>query len=161
MRDTTRLNVSVFSARFIKMVSAPNISGTSVRMVVPPCPMSQSENLPCRGLAVIPENPSLPPHLSPTLSNEMGRGWRWSFFISSTSSLRRESPTSISSSTSWAIRKRTRDSSQVCITFLKDACWLFSQPRLNTSTPPALGCLANAASPFWVLSRSSPNWEHP
>ena len=59
---------SVFLQRFMRMVSAPNISGTSVRMDVPPWATSQSENSPTRGLAVMPLNPSLPPHFRPTRS---------------------------------------------------------------------------------------------
>ena len=55
------------AARFIRMVSAPNISGTSVSTVVPPCAISQSEKSPTSGLAVIPEKPSEPPHFKPTL----------------------------------------------------------------------------------------------
>ena len=57
---TTFPKVSSESARFMSWVSAPNISGTSVRIVVPPFPIRISENLPTSGFAVIPENPSLP-----------------------------------------------------------------------------------------------------
>jgi len=55
------------AARSIRIVSAPNISGTSVSTVVPPCAISQSENSPTSGLAVMPEKPSEPPHFKPTL----------------------------------------------------------------------------------------------
>ena len=57
---TVLLKISRFSQRFIKMVSAPNISGTSVNTAVPPCEIRKSENTPNKGLAVMPEKPSEP-----------------------------------------------------------------------------------------------------
>ena len=58
------------------MVSAPNISGTSVRMVVPPQDISLSEKRPTRGFAVMPDSPSLPPHFMPMTSLSALTGWR-------------------------------------------------------------------------------------
>ena len=60
------------------MVSAPNISGTSVRTVVPPCETRKSEKTPRSGLAVMPEKPSEPPHLRPTRSFDSGTSVRLS-----------------------------------------------------------------------------------
>ena len=54
---------------FIRIVSAPNISGTSVRIVVPPLDTSISEKRPTVGLAVMPDNPSEPPHFIPIISS--------------------------------------------------------------------------------------------
>ena len=62
-------NSSGVAQRFMRSVSAPNISGTSVRMVVPPLLTSKSENAPTTGLAVIPDNPSDPPHFMPMTSS--------------------------------------------------------------------------------------------
>ena len=56
--------------RFIRMVSAPNISGTSVMMVVPPLEARMSEKAPTVGFAVMPDMPSDAPHFSPTTSSE-------------------------------------------------------------------------------------------
>ena len=68
IRSTVLWNNSWLAQRFIKMVSAPNISGTSVRIVVPPREISKSEKRPTSGLAVMPDRPSLPPHFMPTTS---------------------------------------------------------------------------------------------
>ena len=57
-------------------VSAPNISGTSVRIVVPPFEIRRSEKAPTVGLAVIPDNPSLPPHFMPMINSLAGIGSR-------------------------------------------------------------------------------------
>ena len=79
MRLTVLSKVSRSWQRFIRMVSAPNISGTSVRTVVPPWETIQSEKTPSNGLAVMPESPSEPPHLSPTRSSLTGTSSRTSF----------------------------------------------------------------------------------
>ena len=72
IKETVLLNVSSSLQRFINNVSAPNISGTSVKILVPPWRMSLSEIAPTSGFAVIPENPSEPPHLRPITSSEAG-----------------------------------------------------------------------------------------
>ena len=72
MSLTVWSNSSGVRQRFIKMVSAPNISGTSVRTLVPPWATKKSENIPNNGLAVMPEKPSEPPHFNPTLSSLKG-----------------------------------------------------------------------------------------
>ena len=72
MRLTVLPNISSLAQRAIRIVSAPNISGTSVRTVVPSWETIQSEKRPSRGFAVMPEKPSEPPHLRPTLSSETG-----------------------------------------------------------------------------------------
>jgi hypothetical protein len=49
-------------------VSAPNISGTSVKIAVPPAAVSLSATQPNSGLAVMPLKPSEPPHFKPSTS---------------------------------------------------------------------------------------------
>ena len=99
---TVRLNNSGVLQRFIRMVSAPNISGTSVNIEVPPCATSQSLNSPTRGLAVMPENPSLPPHFNPTRSLPMGTSVRRSWLAKAYNWRSSRMPSSISSpSTFW------------------------------------------------------------
>ena len=63
--------------RWNRMLSAPNISGTSVRTVEPPRAMSRSEKRPTVGLAVMPDRPSEPPHFMPTTSSEAGISSLW------------------------------------------------------------------------------------
>ena len=79
INSTVRSNIFLFTQRFIRMVSAPNISGTSVNTEIPPCAMRKSEKTPNKGLAVIPESPSEPPHFKPTFSSESGISTRTSF----------------------------------------------------------------------------------
>ena len=70
MRSTALQKVASSLQRSIRMVSAPNISGTSVSSVVPPWRASRSDVQPSSGLAVMPDRPSLPPHLRPMTSSE-------------------------------------------------------------------------------------------
>ena len=76
--ETVCSNSSGVSQRFMRMVSAPNISGTSVSTLVPPCATSQSLNSPTSGLAVMPLKPSEPPHFRPTRSFDTGTSSRLS-----------------------------------------------------------------------------------
>ena len=77
MSETVSPRSLSFAQRSIRMVSAPNISGTSVSTVVPPSTsQSQSENSPSNGLAVMPENPSDPPHFNPIRSLDAGTSVR-------------------------------------------------------------------------------------
>ena len=94
---TVCLNNCGVSHLFINIVSAPNISGTSVSIEVPPCATIKSDSSPTNGLAVIPLKPSLPPHLRPTRSSLNGHA----VLLSSFAMLYRERniliPSSISS----------------------------------------------------------------
>ena len=128
-----------FTQRFISTCSAPNISGTSVRIPVPPIAVSSLQNLPTSGLAVIPESPSDPPHLKPTISLDIGTASLLSPFMVSASSERRRFPSATSSSDSWQTRNFTRLSSTSPRSSLKESIVLFSQPSPITSTPPAFG----------------------
>ena len=85
--------------RFIKIVSAPNISGTSGSTLVPPCAIRKSENIPNNGLAVIPEKPSEPPHFRPTRNSDRGTSVRSSLDASAYKSRRISIPSSYSSPT--------------------------------------------------------------
>ena len=104
-------NSASSSQRFMRRVSAPNISGTSVRMVVPPLLMSRSEKPPTVGFAVMPDRPSEPPHFMPITSSLQEMGSRFAFPAYSARERRRQTPSSISSSQSWAFRKRMRSGS--------------------------------------------------
>ena len=94
------LKTSSLSDLAIRRVSAPNISGTSVNIVVPPWATRKSENFPTRGFAVIPESPSDPPHFRPILSSDKLQVSRVSPLIISYSSTSNLAPSSISSETS-------------------------------------------------------------
>ena len=91
--------------------TAPNISGTSVKIAVPPLSTSRSAKRPSSGLAVIPDKPSLPPHLSPTTRSCADSALLRSPFARSASSPNRVIPSSCSSSDACAERKRRRVSS--------------------------------------------------
>src|SRR4029079_7037900 len=54
------------------MCSAPQNSGTSVMRTVPPCATRRSAAYPSAGLADRPENPSDPPHFTPSTSSPGG-----------------------------------------------------------------------------------------
>ena len=88
------------SQRSMRMVSAPNISGTSVRTAVPPMAQRRSEKFPTTGFAVMPENPSEPPHLSPTMSLSAETGTRTSLAAVSMRVRRSARPSAVSSGTS-------------------------------------------------------------
>ena len=75
------------AALFIRICSAPNISGTSVRIAVPPIATSSFVNLPTSGFAVIPEKPSEPPHFIPTTRRDSGTLTLLSSFIADAISL--------------------------------------------------------------------------
>ena len=128
-------------------------------MAVPPAPVTASLIRPTRGLAVSPEKPSEPPHLTPSTSVESGTGSRCACAAIPTSSSTRASPSSISSPAACAPRVRTL--APAAMPGSSRSSWLDSQPRPSSSTPPALGWLASAASRLRVPSRSSPSWEQP
>ena len=161
MRCTVWSKRSRFSQRFISMVSAPNISGTSVSTDVPPCAMRKSENSPSRGLAVMPENPSDPPHLRPTRNSERGISVRTSWLARLYISRSRFMPSAISSSLFCATINLMRLSSYSPTNSRNTSGWLFSHPSPTTSTPPALGCSTISRSIFFVFSWSSPSCEQP
>ena len=158
---TVSSNNSLVRQRFIRMVSAPNISGTSVSTLVPPCATRKSENMPSSGLAVMPEKPSEPPHFKPTRNSLKGISSRWSwidfgikfaqqlhaFFVFITHFLGHHKL--------YAIPVIVSQNSQ------NTSGWLFSHPRPTTSTAPALGCSTMSRRIFFVFSWSSPNWEQP
>ena len=108
IKCTVCSNRSLFSQRFIRIVSAPNISGTSVSTLVPPCAIRKSENIPSNGLAVIPEKPSEPPHFSPTRSSDKGTSVRSSLDALAYKSRRISIPSSYSSPTFWVTMNFTR-----------------------------------------------------
>ena len=70
--ETALSKISLVSQRSKRAFSAPNISGTSVRIVEPPMAMSRSEKAPTAGFAVMPDRPSEPPHFIPMTSSEAG-----------------------------------------------------------------------------------------
>ena len=107
MRATVFSKVSLSLHLSIKRVSAPNISGTSVSIVLPPFEIRISENSPTIGFAVIPESPSEPPHFIPIISSLASISSLFSSAILFISSSISESPVSISSSTSCEIRNFT------------------------------------------------------
>ena len=146
--------------RFIKSVSAPNISGTSVSSVEPPRAASQSEKRPTSGLAVRPEKPSDPPHLRPTTSSETGTSTR-SFGRAASSSAMSSSPRAYSSPGSCARMKRMLRPETSPSRSLNDSSVLFSQPSDTTNTPPALGWRQSRASRLAVVSWSCPSCEQP
>ena len=76
---TALSNVALSRQRSMRIVSAPNISGTSVSSVVPPWRASRSLVAPSSGFAVMPERPSLPPHLRPMTSSLAGTVCRFAF----------------------------------------------------------------------------------
>ena len=65
-----------------KSCSAPHSSGNSANNTLPPRATSKSEVYPTAGLAEIPLNPSLPPHLTPIVNALKGAGCLSSLFIS-------------------------------------------------------------------------------
>src|SRR4030095_13807732 len=73
-----RSPVSLFVLRSIKDCSTPHSSGNSERIVRPPNTVTKSETCPTAGFAEMPENPSEPPHLSPTHRLDNGVGARCS-----------------------------------------------------------------------------------
>ena len=101
---TVASNTSGVAARFMICCSAPNISGTSVCRTVPPIPVSRSETRPTSGLAVMPENASEPPHLTPSTRSETGHAVRSSCSAMATNSSTLSSPSSTSSPTSWEVK---------------------------------------------------------
>jgi len=140
MRLTVCSNSSLFSQRFIRMVSAPNISGTSVSTEVPPCAIRKSLNIPNNGLAVIPEKPSEPPHLRPTRNSLKGTSVRTSLLATSYIWRSIFMPSSTSSpSIFWVTMYCTRSESTLPTNSLNTSGWLFSHPRPTTNTAPALG----------------------
>ena len=143
------------------MVSAPNISGTSVSMVLPPMDVSMSENTPMVGFAVMPDRPSEPPHLRPTTSWSAGQGTRLSARMFSASASMSAMAAACSSSTCWAISVRKRLASYSPMWGMIWSMPLFSQPRPSSSTPPALGWVHRFASAWRVFSWSPPIWEQP
>ena len=152
--------------RCSSICSAPNISGTSVIMVLPPLATSISPACPSTGLAVTPDRPSLPPHFIPITSSLAGMGFRLNCPAYSASLTSRRLPSATSSSTSWQTRNLTRSGLKPSpavriIASLNSAGTLFSQPRLTTSTAPALGWFTREARSCLVISLSSPSWLHP
>ena len=146
----------------MRMVSAPNISGTSVSTVAAPCATSASESLPRSGLAVMPEKPSDPPHFSPMRSMLSGRSVGWSHAATDCSSASIVMPSQYSSSTFCASRKRTlRGFTLPSSISCRVDIWLFSHPSPSTRTPPALGCVMSEQSNCLVCSWSHPSCEHP
>ena len=107
--------------------------------LVPPIAVSSLQNLPTRGFAVMPERPSDPPHLKPTMSFDIGTGSRLSAFIASAISARSFFPSATSSSDSWQTRNFTLSGSTGPRSSLKESIVLFSHPSPMTSTPPAFG----------------------
>src|SRR4029079_8201700 len=67
IRSTSFSPTARLTARRVSRCSAPEISGVSPRMLVPPCCTSGSEATPRAGLAVTPLLPSLPPQLVPRM----------------------------------------------------------------------------------------------
>ena len=82
-----------------------------------PMAASRSVTRPHRGLAVMPDRPSLPPHFSPIFSLLTGRAQRRSLAARACSSRMMVTPFSSSSVQSWQLRKRTRRESQSPKTF--------------------------------------------
>ena len=134
------------------MVSAPNISGTSVRIVVPFLPVRISEKAPTTGFAVMPESPSEPPHFNPTVSLDTLCFVLLSFLQLSASSSTSFMPSPTSSSASWHTRNFTLSSSMSLKYSFKTGILEFSQPKPRTSTPPAFGCLIRSAKTTLVFS---------
>ncbi len=56
--------------------STPHSSGNSDKIPRPPSAASKSAVCPIAGFAEIPENPSDPPHFSPTTNFDSGAGFR-------------------------------------------------------------------------------------
>ncbi|MCY1538187.1 hypothetical protein D9M68_737140 [compost metagenome] len=127
---------------------ASRTSVTSENITVAPARINRSEAKPSAGLAVMPENASLPPHCMPRISSEAGTvsRRRWSSLRRRTSASAMIcsiiSPKPVLESCrrySHGSRKST-ELSPSCITC--SAC-NFSQPRLITSaSPPRLGLRA-------------------
>ena len=145
IRSTVRWNRASFSQRFISSVSAPNISGTSVRIVVPPQAIRRSENPPTTGFAVMPDSPSTAAFhtddqlaLPESVPAENVPAY-------SASSRMICSPSAISSSHSCATRKTdaVSDRSRRCIFQFVDAAVLTA--KSSTRTPPAFGWLIRSA----------------
>ena len=154
-------NTFSLTHRLSSIPSAPNISGTSVSTVEPPRAITMSLNAPTVGFAVTPDRPSDPPHFRPITSSLTGtasRRYRPAYDAHCSSSVR---PAANSSSTSWQVRNLTRSASYSPSSSTNWSCCRFSHPRLSTSTAPAFGCRASAASSFLVCAWSSPVWLHP
>ena len=90
------------------MVSAPNISGTSVKIVVPPLEINKSEKPPTVGLALIPDSPSEPPHFIPMINSLASISSLLSWLTTSAKSAMMSRESLISSSCSWATKNLTR-----------------------------------------------------
>ena len=74
--------ISFVTALFCNSCSTPQSSGNSAIITVPPNPTTKSAVCPMAGLAEIPENPSEPPHLTPTRKADKGAGLRVCLLIS-------------------------------------------------------------------------------
>ena len=95
----------------MRIVSAPNISGTSVSTAEPPREVIRSATVPQSGLAVTPDRESEPPHLKAILSSDTGTRTRLSRFTISASSRKSSSPVPISSPASWVTSTLNRSRS--------------------------------------------------
>ncbi len=140
------------AARVVSRSMPSRTSVTSLNITVAPARTSRSVAWPTAGLAVTPENASLPPHCTPTTRSDAGQVSRWR-------ALRRSRCT-----LAWVRMLSIMDMKPTCLSSCNDTTssvsprWSaigiepggnkrsgcsFSQPRLSTMTsPPKLGLLA-------------------
>ena len=127
---------------------------------MPPAAVTASLMRPTRGLAVRPEKPSEPPHLTPSTSSDERHRLALRLRGDLDQFVDQREPLldlvlglpARRACGGWRPRRPRASSLPV---------WLDSQPSPTISTPPALGWLASAASSLRVPARSSPSCEQP
>src|SRR5688572_8392651 len=131
--------------RSISSCSTPQSSGNSASNTLPPSATSRSAQYPTAGLAEIPLKPSLPPHLTPSvsLSNDAGVLCCLLASVSPSKVFLIASLISCSSLCDCCCSKMNRGLSKEGCSFLRSSKKSFTckfwQPRLNTVTPATLG----------------------
>src|SRR5437899_173706 len=76
MSLTNRSATSIRMQRSINSCSTPHSSGHSARIPLPPSTTSRSAVCPMAGFAECPEQPSEPPHFTPSVRVDNGAGFR-------------------------------------------------------------------------------------